>query len=168
MASLPKELQPEIQRMMVVLRKELPTTTISEIYQLALAALDKLCEQQYMFKQLTKNSYKLKGACNKSYLKIKCRDQESCDCKPKKKSHFRRTNRFQRSYFPRKAKGRGHFAKACPKKKNKREIKMLQSLQDAVDLQEDEDLESILEEQSERDRDTQYVLYISNSEEEWS
>ncbi|MED6200389.1 hypothetical protein PIB30_084569 [Stylosanthes scabra] len=50
MASLLEELQPEIQKMMVVLRKEIPTTTLGEIYQLALAALDKLCEQQYMFK----------------------------------------------------------------------------------------------------------------------
>ncbi|MED6227065.1 hypothetical protein PIB30_109751, partial [Stylosanthes scabra] len=32
----------EIQRMMVVLRKEIPTTTLGEIYQLALATLDKL------------------------------------------------------------------------------------------------------------------------------
>ncbi|MED6200388.1 hypothetical protein PIB30_084568 [Stylosanthes scabra] len=35
---------------------------------------------------------------------------------------------------------------------------MLQSLQDAISLQEDEDLESILEEQSEKDKDTQYCI----------
>ncbi|QHO48461.1 polyprotein [Arachis hypogaea] len=72
-ASLPDELQPELHRMMMALRKEVATTTIGEIYQLALAALDKLCEQQQMFKQLSKNSSKLKGACSKSYLKIKCK-----------------------------------------------------------------------------------------------
>ncbi|QHN76406.1 Polyprotein [Arachis hypogaea] len=55
LASLPEELQPEIQRMMVTLRKEI-STTLGKIYQLALAALDKLCEQQQMIKQLTKNS----------------------------------------------------------------------------------------------------------------
>ncbi|QHN76798.1 polyprotein [Arachis hypogaea] len=49
-ASLPDELQPELHRMMMALRKEVATITIGEIYQLALAALDKLCEQQQMFK----------------------------------------------------------------------------------------------------------------------
>ncbi|QHN94047.1 polyprotein [Arachis hypogaea] len=50
MASLPDELQPELQRMMMTLHKEVATSTIGEIYQLALATLDKLCEQQQMFK----------------------------------------------------------------------------------------------------------------------
>ncbi|MED6190073.1 hypothetical protein PIB30_102168, partial [Stylosanthes scabra] len=78
------ELQPEMQRMMVALRKEVPTTSIGEIYQIALAVLDKLCETQNMFKQLQKRSQKLKGACNKSYLQIKCKDKDSCDCSNKK------------------------------------------------------------------------------------
>ncbi|QHN91689.1 uncharacterized protein DS421_17g577100 [Arachis hypogaea] len=60
--------------MMMTLRKEVATTTIGEIYQLALAVLNKLCEQQQMFKRLNQNSGKLKGACSKSYLKIKCKE----------------------------------------------------------------------------------------------
>ncbi|MED6163259.1 hypothetical protein PIB30_078198, partial [Stylosanthes scabra] len=90
-ASLPDELQPEMQRMMVALRKEVPTTSLGEIYQIALAALDKLCETQNMFKQLQRRSQKLKGACNKSYLQIKCKDKDSCDCSNKKKHHFRKS-----------------------------------------------------------------------------
>ncbi|QHN96127.1 polyprotein [Arachis hypogaea] len=101
-ASLPDELQPEIQRMMMTLRKEVATTTIGEIYQLALAALDKLCEQQQMFKQLNKNSGKLKGACSKSHLKIKCKESSMCECKPKKKTHWRSsTNTFHQKAFRR-------------------------------------------------------------------
>ncbi|MED6124378.1 hypothetical protein PIB30_058405 [Stylosanthes scabra] len=112
MASLPEELQPEIQRMMVALRKEIPTTS-GKIYQIALAALDKLCEYQNMFKQMQKRSQKLKGACNKSYLQIKCKDRDSCECKTKKKQHFRKSGQsFQsKSTFPRRRKGRRRYFK---------------------------------------------------------
>ncbi|XP_015932633.1 uncharacterized protein LOC107458932 [Arachis duranensis] len=186
-ASLPNELQPELHRMMMALRKEVATTTIGEIYQLALAALDKLCEQQQMFKQLSKNSCKLKGACSKSYLKIKCKESSTCECKPKKKTHwqsptkafhqkaFRRGRRKQKyRYFKRRKPQtksnrcficgkQGHFAKSCPHK-TKKEIKMLQSLMDAASIEDGEDLESVLEEQEVKDRETEYVFQDSDSE----
>ncbi|MED6142429.1 hypothetical protein PIB30_113603, partial [Stylosanthes scabra] len=41
---------------------------------------------------------------------------------------------------------------------------MLQSLQDAISLQDDDDFEDILEEQSQKDEDTQYVLHMSDSD----
>ncbi|MED6188513.1 hypothetical protein PIB30_086672, partial [Stylosanthes scabra] len=41
---------------------------------------------------------------------------------------------------------------------------MLQSLQDAISLQDDDDFEDILEEQSQKDADTQYVLHMSDSD----
>nr|XP_025702627.1 uncharacterized protein LOC112803345 [Arachis hypogaea] len=188
-ASLPDELQPELHRMMMALRKEVATTTIKEIYQLALAALDKLCEQQQMFKQLSKNSSKLKGACSKSYLKIKCKEPSTCECKPKKKTHwqsptkafhqkaFRREKRKQKyRYFKRRKPQtksnrcficgkQGHFAKSCPHK-TKKEIKMLQSLMDAASIEDGEDLESVLEEQEVKDEETEYVFQDSDSEED--
>ncbi|QHO48453.1 polyprotein [Arachis hypogaea] len=189
-ASLPDELQPELHRMMMALRKEVATTTIGEIYQLALAALDKLCEQQQMFKQLSKNSSKLKGACSKSYLKIKCKEPSTCECKTKKKTHwrsptkafyqrtFRRGRRKQKyRYFKRRKPQtksnrcficgkQGHFAKSCPHK-TKKEIKMLQSLMDAASIEDGEDLESVLEEQEVKDGKTEYVFQDSDSKEDF-
>ncbi|MED6215674.1 hypothetical protein PIB30_116529, partial [Stylosanthes scabra] len=41
---------------------------------------------------------------------------------------------------------------------------MLQSLQDAISLQDDDDFEDILEEHSQKDEDTQYVLHMSDSD----
>ncbi|QHO56831.1 polyprotein [Arachis hypogaea] len=114
MASLPDELQPELQRMMMTLRKEVATTIIGEIYQLALAILDKLCEQQQMFKQLKKNSGKLKGSCSKSHLKIKCKESSTCESS----------------------------------------------------IENEEDLESVLEEQEVKDGEIEYVFQDSDSEED--
>ncbi|MED6173479.1 hypothetical protein PIB30_059885 [Stylosanthes scabra] len=41
---------------------------------------------------------------------------------------------------------------------------MLQSLRDAISLQDDDDFEDILEEQPQKDADTQYVLHMSDSD----
>ncbi|RYR72992.1 hypothetical protein Ahy_A02g007248 [Arachis hypogaea] len=106
-----------------------------------------------------------------------------CECKPKKKTHwqpqsrifqqktFRRGRRKQRSYryFKRRnlhtkksnkcfiCEKSGHFAKSCPNKTRK-EIKMLQSLMDAASIEDEEDVESVLEEQENKDDETQYVF----------
>ncbi|QHO18904.1 polyprotein [Arachis hypogaea] len=112
-ASLPNEFQPKLQQMMMTLRKEVATTTIGEIYQLALAALDKLCEQQQIFKWLNQDSSKLERACNKSYLNIKCKELGMCECKPKKKMHWQPQSRtFQQKAFRRgRRKQRYHYFK---------------------------------------------------------
>ncbi|QHO48459.1 polyprotein [Arachis hypogaea] len=143
-----------------------------------------------MFKQLSKNSSKLKGACSKSYLKIKCKEPSTCECKTKKKTHwrsptkafhqrtFRRGRRKQKyRYFKRRKPQtksnrcficgkQGHFAKSCPHK-TKKEIKMLQSLMDAASIEDGEDLESVLEEQEVKDGETEYVFQDSDSEEDF-
>ncbi|XP_015954004.1 uncharacterized protein LOC107478378 [Arachis duranensis] len=59
----------------------------------------------------------------------------------------------------------GHFAKSCPHK-TKKEIKMLQSLMDAASIEDEEDLESVLEEQEVKDEEIEYVFQDSNSEED--
>ncbi|RYQ79754.1 hypothetical protein Ahy_Scaffold1g106605 [Arachis hypogaea] len=142
-----------------------------------------------MFKQLSKNSSKLKGAYNKSYLKIICKEPSTCECKPKKKTHwqsptkafhqkaFRRGRRKQKyRYFKRRKPQtksnrcficgkQGHFAKSCPHK-TKKEIKMLQSLMDAASIGDEEDLESVFEEQEVKVGETEYVFQDFDSEED--
>ncbi|KAH9769360.1 hypothetical protein KPL71_011968 [Citrus sinensis] len=62
-ASLPLELQPELQR---------------------------LCEQKDFFKDLIENRQSFASACKKPYLKIQCKDDKKCTCPTKKKSHFQK------------------------------------------------------------------------------
>lgn len=99
---------------------------------MTIAAIEKLCEQQTMFKSLMDNKAKLKQACSKKYLAIKCPTKEACLCfkkkkkmtkeyRPKvktakgklwffKKKHFR-NRKTDRCYI---CKKKGHFAKNCP------------------------------------------------------
>ncbi|QHO48513.1 polyprotein [Arachis hypogaea] len=167
-ASLPDELQPELHRMMMALRKEVATTTIGEIYQLALAALDKLCEQQQMFKQLSKNSSKLKGACSKSYLKIKCKEPSTCEWEGGSKSTVisREENLRPNQTDVSSVESKDILLSHVPTRQ-KKEIKMLQSLMDAASIEDGEDLESVLEEQEVKDGKTEYVFQDSDSEEDF-
>ncbi|QHN91669.1 Polyprotein [Arachis hypogaea] len=47
LALLPEDLQPKIQRMMVTLRKEISTTILKKIYQLALATNDQTTDKKF-------------------------------------------------------------------------------------------------------------------------
>lgn len=81
-ASLPKELQPELQRQININQLNIADMSLRKIYQLAINCLERLCELKEFFKDLMQN---------KPYLKIKCKFEKDCDCLPKKRSHFRKT-----------------------------------------------------------------------------
>lgn len=87
-ASLPKELQPELQRQVNAHKLDIGQLPLGKIYQFAVACLDKMCEQKEFFSELIKRKEPFKSACKKPYLAIKCPSEKTCECKPKKKAYF--------------------------------------------------------------------------------
>ncbi|EXC06928.1 hypothetical protein L484_007608 [Morus notabilis] len=89
MASLPQELQPELQWSLLATKREPKDISTREIHQLALVALNKLCETQELFSSMMKKRSKFKKACKKPYLKIKCKE-DKCPCGPPNPRRSRR------------------------------------------------------------------------------
>ena len=88
LASLPEELQPDIQRQLTSLNLTIDTISLGKIFQIAKGCLEKLCEQKQFFKELLKDKEPFRSACKKPYLQIKCQKKKDCDCSTKKKKHF--------------------------------------------------------------------------------
>ncbi|KAH9751001.1 hypothetical protein KPL71_014108 [Citrus sinensis] len=76
-ASLPDELQPDIQRQLTASNLDLDNISLGQIFQLAKTCLDKLCEQKQFFKELLKYKEPFRSACKKLYLQIKYYSSEN-------------------------------------------------------------------------------------------
>ena len=85
LASLPEELQPEIQRQLTV-----HNLNLEKIFHIAKGCLEKLCEQKHFFKELVKEKEPFRSAYNKPYFQIKCKDNKDCDCSHPQKRHFKK------------------------------------------------------------------------------
>ncbi|XP_061339072.1 uncharacterized protein LOC133285806 [Gastrolobium bilobum] len=178
-ASLPKEIQPELNKMAIAQGKDFTALTMGQIHQLTLEVVDKLCKQHKYMTDLMNQRSKYTQACKKPYLEIKCKDS-NYDCGPKKKNHFKKYNPKQKGrnkknqkqyrFFKKKkfrgknrgqrcfiCKKKGHFAKNCPNKSDK-VVKMIT----ALNLDEG-DAESLYSEQSTGDEDTVFALQDSSS-----
>ncbi|XP_057994942.1 uncharacterized protein LOC131175254 [Hevea brasiliensis] len=167
-ASLPEALQPELHRSIAATRRAMNAITIGEIHQMTLACLDKMCEQQKLFKDIIDNSKALKNVCQKSHLAIKCKEK-NCECKTKKKAHYKKHPLVQTPFKRKKGRrsmilskkrtgtkksercyicgNRGHYAKNCPRNPNKA-VKLLQHIQQASHISlEHDDVESSFSQQ---------------------
>ncbi|KAL0284587.1 UNVERIFIED_CONTAM: hypothetical protein Sradi_7193400 [Sesamum radiatum] len=163
LASLPQELQPEIQRMIASSRRDVAQLSLGEFHQMTFAALDKLCEQQSFFKGLMDKKALLKKACNKSHLEIQCK-KKMCTCTSKTprvrkggKTRKKSLRFFKRRPFRKKKTDRcylcgkkGHFARRCPSKKEKSAKMVAQILQISETALDDTDIESLYSEQDEQ------------------
>ena len=56
-ASLPKEIQPKLQRQFTIHQLDITNLSLRKIYQLAVNCLERLCEQKEFFKDLMENKY---------------------------------------------------------------------------------------------------------------
>ncbi|KAH9697741.1 hypothetical protein KPL71_023732 [Citrus sinensis] len=190
LASLPEELQPNIQRQLTASNLSLDNISLGKIFQLAKTCLDKLCEQKQFFKELLKDKEPFRSACKKPYLQIKCHKKKGCDCSSKKKRHFRKFKTLEFSSKPRRSrkpyrffrkkssssrefkrkqssrcficKRKGHYAKDCPNKREK-SIRLVEHLQATTDYSPAKDeLEFYFSEQDEPNDETVFALQNSS------
>ncbi|KAH9744206.1 hypothetical protein KPL70_003592 [Citrus sinensis] len=85
-ASLPPELQSELQRQLTTFNLDIANISLGKFFQLTMLCLDRLCEQKDFFKDLIENEQPFALACKKPYLKIQCKDDKKCTCPTKKKA----------------------------------------------------------------------------------
>ncbi|KAH9724644.1 hypothetical protein KPL70_007561 [Citrus sinensis] len=191
LASLPDELQPDIQRQLTASNLVLDNISLGKIFQLAKTCLDKLCEQKEFFKELLKDKEPFWSACKKPYLQIKCQKKKDCDCSPKKKRHFRKFKNLDHSSRPRRSRKpyrffrkkssssrdfkqrksnrcfickKGHYAKDCPNKREK-SIRLVEHLQAITDYSPEKDeLEFYFSEQDEPNDETVFALQNSSDD----
>ncbi|KDP24983.1 hypothetical protein JCGZ_24312 [Jatropha curcas] len=183
-ASLPQLIQPEVQRMCGT---NIANLKLGEIWQFTLTAVDRMCEQQRLFKKIAKGDKLLKTACSQPF-QTKCKDS-SCHCHPHRSKHSKHSKHSKKSmFFPRKknpfrkmrwfkkkSKSRhksdrcyicgkkGHYAKNCPKKP-KQTIALLHQLKvSCPDYDSDHDLESLFSEEDSASPATLFVLPYSDS-----
>ena len=88
-ASLPSELQPDLQRI-TTNNLSIANISLGKIFQMTILCLDKICEQKEFFKDLMEDKKSFSQACKKPYLKIECNDENKCICPTKKKRHFQK------------------------------------------------------------------------------
>ncbi|ESQ44532.1 hypothetical protein EUTSA_v10003477mg, partial [Eutrema salsugineum] len=139
---LPEPLGNETSRILSLKNMTLSQASLGEIYQISLAALEKLCNHQKFFKQLQEQGTLLGRACDRPELSIKCK-KKRCGCSTSYKQEKKSRNKWEKRYpklsggkkwkfFRRKkqrgykksdrcyiCKNKGHYAKQRPNKKKR-------------------------------------------------
>lgn len=95
--SFPKPLGAEAQKILTVQRGTLQASTLAQLYELIVNALECLCNQKKFMAHVEKTNRQLADACDKRYLNIKCKEK-TCDCSSKKRNHVRQHDKASPSY----------------------------------------------------------------------
>ncbi|ESQ39483.1 hypothetical protein EUTSA_v10001272mg [Eutrema salsugineum] len=92
--SLPEPLGNETSRILSLKNMTLSQASLGEIYQISLAALEKLCNYQKFFKELQEQGKLLGRACDRPELSIKCKTKR-CGCSTSYKQEKKSKNKWQ-------------------------------------------------------------------------
>ncbi|KAG8493198.1 hypothetical protein CXB51_010612 [Gossypium anomalum] len=137
--------------------------TVGQIQQEVFIALEDICNRRKVFKDYLLGDRRIDQACDDSHLRFKCPKEGHCDCRTKKKRHYKRfpdkplrkkkprwrylrkkrknSRKSNRCYICNK---NGHFTKYCPRNKKKKTKKIVQMISQAgIKMQEDDDIESM-------------------------
>ncbi|KAJ9547118.1 hypothetical protein OSB04_019661 [Centaurea solstitialis] len=124
-------------------------TTLGELYQMKISSLQKLCNQKKFLAEFERTGKRLGSVCDDKHLQIKCKDNSSCECSRKKKSHFKKSHCSSKKAFGRrnlrKKKwkfitkdappiDKGHFTKDCKNRKNSQALIQALNQNEPVDI----------------------------------
>ncbi|KAG8483875.1 hypothetical protein CXB51_022610 [Gossypium anomalum] len=146
LSSLPAPIQVAVNQTLQRQNKDIIQLTIGEIQQEVFIALEDICNRRKIFKDYLHGDRRLDQAYDESHLKFKCLKEKHCDCRIKKKKHYKRfpekpLKRKPRWRYLRKKRRfskksnrcyicnqKGYFAKDCPKNKKKKVKKIIQMI----------------------------------------
>lgn len=77
--------------------KDILQITVAELQQEIFIALEDICNRRKIFKDYLHGDKRIDRACDDSYLKYKCTKDQLCDCRIKKKKHFKKHSSFPTS-----------------------------------------------------------------------
>lgn len=80
MNSIPGSLTKEAFQQLEMKGKTLAQTTLGDIHQHVMRALQSLCNTRNFFKDFNKEAHKFEKACNKLHFLSKCWGKDGCDC----------------------------------------------------------------------------------------
>ncbi|KAG8493395.1 hypothetical protein CXB51_010802 [Gossypium anomalum] len=162
LSSLPGPIQIAVNQALQQKNRDILQLTVGQIQQEVFIALEDICNRRKVFKDYLLGDRRIDQACDDSHLRYKCPKEGHCDCRTKKKKHYKRfpgkslrkTLRWR--YLRKKRKGSrksnrcyicnksGHYAKDCPKSKKKKAKKVIQMIcHSGIKMQEDDDIESV-------------------------
>ncbi|PON64119.1 hypothetical protein PanWU01x14_126410, partial [Parasponia andersonii] len=89
LSSIPNPLGEETFRLLSSSGKTLQNTTLGELYQLVLRALDKMCSENKFLQEYMKQTKHLDKACSQKDLLTKCSAHNTCSCTQKRSRKHR-------------------------------------------------------------------------------